>query len=296
MDVSSARILDGKGLAKKIQAEIGTRVAEIRAGGQRPPGLAVLMVGEDPASATYVRNKEKACDRLGIASFGRHFPTETTQEELESAIATLNQDPQVDGILVQLPLPDHLNAVQALYQIDPQKDVDGLHPTNMGHLLRGEPGLRSCTPSGVMRLLQEYKIEPQGKRAVVVGRSILVGKPMSLMLLDANATVTMAHSRTQDLASLTREADILVAAVGRPLMFGADAVKPGATIIDVGINRVYDEQAGKARLIGDVDFAAVQEKASYITPVPGGIGPMTVTMLLHNTLESYLHRTGAASS
>mgnify|MGYP006420989951 CR=1 FL=1 len=296
MDVSSARILDGKGLAKKIQAEIGTRVAEIRSQNQRPPGLAVLMVGEDPASATYVRNKEKACDRLGIASFGRHFPTETTQQELESAIAQLNEDPQIDGILVQLPLPEHLNAVQALYQIDPQKDVDGLHPTNMGNLLRGEPSLRSCTPSGVMRLLQEYGIDPQGQRAVVVGRSILVGKPMALMLLDANATVTMAHSHTQDLASLTREADILVAAVGHPLMFGADAVKPGATVIDVGINRVYDEQAGKARLIGDVDFAAVKEKASYMTPVPGGIGPMTVTMLLHNTLQSYVHRTGVGST
>ncbi|NES43371.1 bifunctional methylenetetrahydrofolate dehydrogenase/methenyltetrahydrofolate cyclohydrolase FolD, partial [Moorena sp. SIO2C4] len=248
-----------------------------------------LMVGDNPASAAYVRNKERACAKVGIASFGRHFPSNTSQTELEETINSLNQDQRVDGILLQLPLPDHLDAVSLLHQIHPDKDADGLHPVNLGRLLRGDPGLRSCTPAGIMRLLQEYQINLSGQKTVVVGRSILVGKPLALMLLEANATVTIAHSRTQDLGELTRRADILVAAVGRPQLITSDMVKPGAVVIDVGINRVSDQQE-KSRLLGDVHFDSVQEIARYITPVPGGVGPMTVAMLLNNTILSYTKR------
>ncbi|MBD1843574.1 bifunctional methylenetetrahydrofolate dehydrogenase/methenyltetrahydrofolate cyclohydrolase FolD [Cyanobacteria bacterium FACHB-63] len=286
---SIAQLLDGKALAQKMQAALTEKVQALTAKNGRPPGLAVLMVGDNPASAAYVRNKEKACAAVGIASYGKHFPTETTQAELAETIAQLNEDDRVDGILVQLPLPDHLDSVALLNQIHPNKDADGLHPTNLGRLVRTEPGLRSCTPYGVMRLLEEYKLDPSGKKAVVVGRSILVGKPIALMLLDANATVTIAHSRTPDLAEVTRSADILVAAVGRPNLITADMVKPGAIVVDVGINRVTDD-TGKSRLVGDVDFNAVQSVASYLTPVPGGVGAMTVTMLLHNTVWSYEQR------
>jgi methylenetetrahydrofolate dehydrogenase (NADP+)/methenyltetrahydrofolate cyclohydrolase len=286
MPVQTAQILDGKKLAQKIQEELKQRVQTLSTKIGRPPGLAVLMVGDNPASAVYVRNKELACQKIGIASLGRHFPTQTSQQEIEEAIAQLNQDDRVDGILVQLPLPEHLDAIAILHKIDPNKDADGLHPINLGKLVRSEPGLRSCTPAGVMRLLREYKIELQGKQAVVLGRSILVGKPQALMLLEENATVTIAHSRSQDLASITRGADILVAAVGKPEIVTADMVKPGAVVIDVGINRV-ETGNGKSRLVGDVNFNSVSEVASYITPVPGGIGPMTVAMLLQNTVDSY---------
>jgi methylenetetrahydrofolate dehydrogenase (NADP+)/methenyltetrahydrofolate cyclohydrolase len=281
----AAQILDGKALAQKIQFQLKERIQALEPKIGRPPGLAVIMVGDNPASAVYVRNKERACEKVGIASFGRHFPTQTSYEELKQAIEALNQDSRVDGILVQLPLPDYLDAVALLHTIHPDKDADGLHPTNLGRLIRTEAGLRSCTPAGVMRLLKEYKIELSGKHAVVVGRSILVGKPLALMLLEENATVTIAHSRTQDLGSMTRQADILVAAVGRPNLIAADMVKPGAVVVDVGINRV--EKDGESKLVGDVDFRAVAEVAQYITPVPGGIGPMTVAMLLSNTVESY---------
>ena len=280
-----AQILDGKALANKIHLELKQRITELTID-KRPPGLAVLMVGDNPASAAYVRNKERACAKVGIASFNRHFSTQTSQLELERVISELNQDDRVDGILVQLPLPDHLDSIALLHQIHPDKDADGLHPLNLGKLLRSEPGLRSCTPAGVMRLLQEYKIELSGKQAVVLGRSILVGKPLALMLLEKNATVTVAHSRTRDLPSITRSADILVAAVGKTKLITADMVKPGAIVIDVGINRV-EVPEGKSRLVGDVDFAPVSEVAEYITPVPGGIGPMTVAMLLQNTFLSY---------
>ncbi|MCY7390722.1 MAG: bifunctional methylenetetrahydrofolate dehydrogenase/methenyltetrahydrofolate cyclohydrolase FolD, partial [Leptolyngbyaceae cyanobacterium CAN_BIN12] len=209
-----------------------------------------------------------------------------TQAELEQTIQALNEDDRVDGILVQLPLPPHLDAVALLNQIHPDKDADGLHPINMGRLLRGEPGLRSCTPAGVMWMLQEYGINLKGKHAVVIGRSILVGKPQFLMLLEANATVTIAHSQTADLAAITRTADILIPAVGRPGLITADMVKPGAAVIDVGMNRVTDPD-GKSRLVGDVDFESVRAIAGYLTPVPGGVGPMTVAMLLKNTIESY---------
>ena len=278
--------LDGKALGKKIKAELQQKVQSLQIKIGRPPGLAVLMVGDNPASAVYVRNKEKACREVGIISFGKHFPTQISQAELTQIIQKLNQNPQVDGILVQLPLPKHLDSTSLLYQIDPSKDVDGLHPMNLGQLLRGEKGLRSCTPAGVMRLLQEYNIELQGKQAVVLGRSILVGKPMALMLLEANSTVTIAHSRSHNLEAITKNADILITAVGRPKMITAEMVKPGAVVIDVGINRIIDE-AGNYQLVGDVQFESVAQVAGYITPVPGGIGPMTVAMLLQNTLERW---------
>jgi len=281
-----AKILDGKALAQKIQTELKQQVEELTPKIGRPPGLAVLMVGDNPASAAYVRNKERSCEKVGIASFGKHFPTETTQEELTQVIEELNKDDRVDGILVQLPLPDRLDSVALLHHIDPDKDADGLHAVNLGRLVRGEPGLRSCTPAGVMRLMEEYQIPLKGKKAVVVGRSILVGKPLALMLLAADATVTIAHSRSQNLGEITRDADILVAAAGRRDLITADMVKPGAIVIDVGINRVTDE-AGNSRLVGDVNYDAVKTIAGYITPVPGGIGPMTVAILLANTVWSY---------
>lgn len=281
--------MDGKALAEKIQTQLQQRIQALQPQIGRKPGLAVLIVGDNPASAAYVRNKERASNKVGIASFGQHFPVNTSQSELEKAIQALNQDEQVDGILVQLPLPDHLDAVSLLHQIDPDKDADGLHPVNLGRLMRGENGLRSCTPSGVMRLLQEYQIDLQGKQAVVVGRSILVGKPLALMLLEADATVTIAHSRSHNLAAITQQADILIAAVGRPKLITAAMVKRGAVVVDVGINRVEDSNAN-SRLVGDVDFESVQQVAKFLTPVPGGIGPMTVAMLLQNTVLSYSQR------
>lgn len=290
MDHHTAQILDGKSLAQKIHGELRSRI-DNRPANTRPPGLAVLMVGDNPASAAYVRNKEKACAKVGIASFGRHFPENTSLAELQAAIAELNEDDRVDGILLQLPIPDCLDSVALLNQIAPDKDVDGLHPTNMGRLMRGEPGLRSCTPAGVMRMLEEYKIDPKGKQAVVIGRSILVGKPIALMLLEANATVTIAHSKTPDLAATARSADILVVAIGRAEMITGDMIKPGAVVIDVGINRVT-KPSGKSGLTGDVDFESAKEVAQFITPVPGGVGPMTVAMLLANTVTSYSQRLG----
>lgn len=286
MSASIPCLLDGKAFAKEIQLTLKAAIAQLEPKMGRPPGLAVLMVGDNPASAVYVRNKEKACQRVGINSLGQHFPENTTQAELEHAIAQLNQDERVDGILVQLPLPKHLDAISLLHCIAPHKDADGLHPVNLGKLVRGEAGLRSCTPAGIIRLLEQYDIPLEGKKAVVIGRSILVGKPISLMLLEKNATVTMAHSRTQDLRAVCRDADIIVAAVGIPNMITEDMVKPGAVVIDVGINRV-ETSSGKYKLVGDVAFESVSAIASYITPVPGGIGPMTVAMLLSNTVQSY---------
>ncbi len=286
METKTAKLLDGKAIAAKIQQELSIAIKQLQPKIGRSPGLAVVMVGDNPASAAYVRNKEKACAKVGIASFGQHFPAQTTLEELEEVIAVLNHDERVDGILVQLPLPNHLDAVTLLHQIDPDKDADGLHPVNLGRLIRGETGLRSCTPAGVMRLLQEYEISLEGKQAVVVGRSILVGKPMALMLLEANATVTIAHSRSHDLKSITQNADILIAAVGRPGLISADMVKPGAVVVDVGMNRVTDA-SGNSRLVGDVDFESTASVAGFITPVPGGVGPMTVAILLQNTFASY---------
>ena len=273
MEIKTAKLLDGKALGLKIHEQLSTKIAQLQSKISRPPGLAVLMVG----------------DNVGITSFNRHFPTETSFNELQEVIHNLNSDEGVDGILVQLPLPPHLDSVALLHQIDADKDVDGLHPLNLGRLLRGEPGLRSCTPAGVMRLLEEYSISLEGKQAVVLGRSILVGKPMSIMLLEANATVTMAHSRTQNLQDITKNADILVSAVGIPELISAEMVKKGAVVVDVGINRITDDN-GKSRLIGDVKFDEVATVADYLTPVPGGIGPMTVAMLLENTVKSYQER------
>lgn len=289
MNARIATPMDGKALAQRIQAELAQQVQALQPQFGRPPGLAVLMVGDNPASAAYVRNKERACQKVGIASFGQQFSTNVTQTEVSQAIQDLNQTEVVDGILLQLPLPDHLDAIALLHQIDPDKDADGLHPLNLGRLIRGEPGLRSCTPAGVMRLLQEYQIDLKGKQVVVIGRSILVGKPLALMLLEADATVTVAHSRSQDLGSLARRADVLIAAVGRPGMITAEMVKPEAVVIDVGINRITDYE-GKTSLVGDVNFDSAKSVAQLLTPVPGGVGPLTVAMLLHNTLWSYRQR------
>lgn len=282
----TAQIIDGKTIARSMQQRLADRISQLLPEYGRPPGLAVLMVGNDPASSAYVANKEKSCDRIGMTSFGKHFPVTASQSEVLAVIEELNQNPGVDGILVQLPLPPHLDSVELITAIDPRKDADGLHPVNLGKLVRGEPGLRSCTPAGVMALLQTLPIDLTGKRAVVMGRSILVGKPLALMLLAANATVTIVHSRTPAPEEITREADILVAAVGKPHLIKAGMVKPGAVVIDVGINRSGD------KLVGDVDFADVLPVAGYITPVPGGVGPMTVTLLLQNTLWSYCQRYG----
>ncbi len=287
----TAQLLDGKALAAKIYTEMTTEVATLTAQYGRPPGLAVLMVGDNPASAAYVGNKEKACQRVGITSFGIHFPAQVTQDEILRTIQNLNQDDRVDGILVQLPLPDHLDSVALLLAIDPRKDADGLHPDNLGRLVRGDEGLRSCTPAGVMKMLEEYRIAIAGKHVVVIGRSILVGKPQALMMLEKNATVTIAHSKSENLSAIARTADILVAAVGRVNLVTAEMVKPGAVVIDVGMNRITLPD-GKSRLVGDVDFEAVKAIASFITPVPGGVGQMTVAMLLCNTVLSYRKRFG----
>lgn len=292
MSAHTGQILDGKALAQKMQDALQHRIGKLQPKIDRPPGLAVLMIGDNPASAAYVGGKEKACAKVGIRSFGQHFPTDVSQEKLTAIIHELNADDRVDGILVQLPLPDNLDAVALLHEIAPQKDVDGLHALNLGRLVRGEPGLQSCTPGGVMRLLAEYQLDVRGKHAVVVGRSILVGKPLALMLLAADATVTIAHSRTPALATVCRSADILVAAVGRTQMITTEMVKPGAVVIDVGINRLTDPTTGKSRLVGDVDFDRVKDVASWITPVPGGVGAMTVTMLLENTVWSYANSHG----
>ncbi|AGY57312.1 bifunctional methylenetetrahydrofolate dehydrogenase/methenyltetrahydrofolate cyclohydrolase FolD [Gloeobacter kilaueensis] len=289
----SALLLDGKALAARIQAELTHEVRSLQERFPRPPGLAVLWVGDNPASAAYVGNKNRSGAGVGIdISKGQHLPATLSEAELLAIVDELNADASVDGILVQLPLPEQIDSNRILDRIDPDKDVDGLHPTNLGRLVRGEPGLRSCTPAGVMRLLAEAGIDLAGKTAVVLGRSILVGKPVALMLLEKNATVIMAHSRTRDLAALTRSADVVVAAVGKPGLVDGAMIKPGAVVIDVGINRITDA-AGKSRLVGDVDFASVREVASAITPVPGGVGPMTVTMLLANTVQSYRRRVGS---
>ena len=282
----TAAIIDGKALAGRIQDELKTRVARCTAAGHRP-GLAVVLVGEDPASQVYVRNKVRACARTDIRSEEIRLPAETTEAELLAVIERLNADPETDGILVQLPLPKHLSSEIVIAAISPEKDVDGFHVVSAGSLLTGRTGFRPCTPYGVMKLLEEAGCDPSGKHAVVIGRSNIVGKPQALMLLEKNATVTVAHSRTKDLAALTRQADILVAAVGRAKMVKADMVKPGAVVIDVGMNR--DENG---RLCGDVDYEAVKEVAGAVTPVPGGVGPMTIAMLMTNTVEAVERRLG----
>lgn len=274
-----AQIIDGKLVAAKTKERAAELVARVRDAGL-DPGLAVILVGDDPASHSYVRMKGQDCADVGIRSFDYRRPAETTQEELERLIDECNADPAVHGILVQLPLPRHLDEESALARISAEKDVDGLHPENLGRLVRGISGPRACTPWGVMAMLDHYGIDPSGKRAVVIGRSSIVGKPQALMLLERDATVTMCHSRTRDLPAVCREADILVAAVGRPKMVTADYVKDGAVVIDVGINRT-DEG-----MVGDVDFESVEPKVSAISPVPGGVGPMTRAMLVLNTAHA----------
>lgn len=276
----SAIIIDGKEVSLKLKQEISRRVESLSSQGIIP-GLAVVLVGEDPASHTYVKNKKKTCEALGMRSDLLQFSADLKEEELLEVIDGLNRDPHIHGILVQLPLPTHINEFEVINAIDPEKDVDGFHPISVGNMMIGREAFLPCTPHGIIKLLEEYGINPAGKHAVVIGRSNIVGKPAGQLLLQKNATVTYCHSHTEDLAHYTRQADILVSAVGYAKFLGKDHIKQGAVVIDVGMNR---DENGK--LCGDVDFDDVLEKASYLTPVPGGVGPMTIAMLMENTLIS----------
>ncbi len=274
------QIIDGKLVSSVFRAEMKEEFEKIKSKTGKDVGLAVVLVGNDPASAIYVRNKIKACEEVGVKSYAYKLDENTQEEELATLITELNNDDNIQGILVQLPLPKHINSERIVGMVKDEKDVDGFSESNVGKLVLGKPCFRSCTPAGVMKLLEYYGIEISGKRAVVVGRSNIVGKPMAMMLLEKNATVTICHSKTQNIAEITKEADILVAAVGRAHFISADMVKEGAVVIDVGMNKL------DGKTVGDVDFASVSPKASYITPVPGGVGPMTITMLMANTLRS----------
>lgn len=284
----SAQIIDGKAFAAALRGRIAAQVATLREAGARAPGLAVVLVGDDPASAVYVRNKHKATIAAGMASFEYRLPADTAQDELMALVASLNADPAVDGILVQLPLPPQIDADAVLLTIDPDKDVDGFHPVNAGRLATGLPGFVPCTPLGCVMLLKDQIGDLAGLEAVVVGRSNIVGKPLAQLLIAESCTVTVAHSKTRDLAGVIHRADIVVAAVGRPEMIKGEWIKPGAVVIDVGINRT------EAGLVGDVDFGGAASVASAITPVPGGVGPMTIACLLRNTLVSACRRAGVA--
>ncbi len=275
-----AQIIDGKLVSAEQRKKIAQEVKELKDSGYEP-GLAVIIVGEDPASKVYVRNKHKACDEVGIYSEVHELPESTTQEELIALVRRLNNDDKINGILVQLPLPKHLSEDEVIAEISPEKDVDAFHTVNVGRIMLGDYDFLPCTPAGVMVLLEHYGIEVSGKECVVVGRSNIVGKPQAMLLLHANGTVTVCHSRTKDLKEVTKRADILVVAIGKADFITGDMVKEGAVVIDVGMNRRED-----GKLTGDVDFATVEPKASYITPVPGGVGPMTITMLMKNTLTS----------
>lgn len=275
-----AQLIDGKKISKEIKDELKEKVAEYKAQGIEI-ALAVIQVGQDPASTVYVGNKKKACEYIGIKSVAYELPEETTEEELLNIIDTLNQDDSIHGILVQLPVPKHINEDHIIQAISPKKDVDGFHPQSVGALSIGQPGFVSCTPAGIIQLLKRSGITIEGKECVVIGRSNIVGKPMALLLLRENGTVTICHSRTKDLREVTKRADILVVAVGKPKMIDASYVKEGAVVIDVGIHRNEDN-----KLCGDVDFDSVEPIASEITPVPGGVGPMTIAMLMHNCVES----------
>ncbi len=276
----TAKIIDGKAIAQEVRAEWKVRADALKARGITP-GLAVIIVGEDAASKVYVGNKVKACAELGLHSEHIALPADTAQATLLAKIAELNASPAIHGILVQLPLPKHIDSDKVLRAIDPRKDVDGFHPMNVGALVTGNPLLRPCTPYGAMKLLEKMGVEIEGKHAVIVGRSNIVGKPMALMLLQKNATVTICTSKTRNLAHHTRDADILVVATGKPQMITGDMIKPGAAVIDVGINRLPN-----GKLVGDVDFESAGKVAGYLTPVPGGVGPMTITMLVANTVEA----------
>ena len=276
-----AEIIDGKLVSNKLREELKIEIAEFKNNYGITPGLAVIMVGDNPASAVYVRNKHKACADVGITSYQIELPTETSEDELLSKIDELNADKNVHGILVQLPLPKHIDEEKVINRISPDKDVDAFHPINVGKIMIGNYSFLPCTPAGIMELLRHYNVDITGKKCVVVGRSNIVGKPMALLLLEKHGTVTVCHSRTRELSEITREADILVVAIGRACFLTADMVKDGAVVIDVGINRLPD-----GKLAGDVDFEPVAERASLITPVPGGVGPMTITMLLKNTITA----------
>ena len=287
----AARLIDGKAAAAELRARVAVEVAKFQAEEGRAPGLAVVLVGEDPASAVYVRSKGKATIEAGMESFEYRLSADVSENELLDLVERLNADPRVDGILVQLPLPGHIDADKVLTTIDPDKDVDGFHPVNAGRLAVGLEGFVPCTPLGCLKLLRAELGSLSGKDAVVIGRSNIVGKPMAMLLLADNCTVTVAHSRTRDLPEVVRRADVVVAAVGRPEMVPGDWLKPGATVIDVGINRVAAED-GKTRLVGDVDFASASKVAGAITPVPGGVGPMTIACLIRNTMVSAARREG----
>ncbi|MDD2558203.1 MAG: bifunctional methylenetetrahydrofolate dehydrogenase/methenyltetrahydrofolate cyclohydrolase FolD [Desulfuromonadaceae bacterium] len=280
----AATLIDGKALAASMREQLAASVAELKRESV-VPGLAVVLVGDDPASRVYVSMKEKACAKVGIFSDEHRLPAETTQEELLALVDKLNADPRIDGILVQLPLPAHIDEDAVLTAIAPEKDVDGFHPVSVGRLVTGNPTFKSCTPYGVMKMLESIQYDLNGKEVVVIGRSNIVGKPVALMCLAENATVTICHSRTCDLAAHVRRADVVIAAVGRTEMIRGEWIKDGAVVIDVGINRQED-----GRLLGDVEFEAAAARASYITPVPGGVGPMTITMLLENTVQSARQR------
>ena len=285
----TARIIDGKVAAAALRAQVAAEVVRFRAASGRAPGLAVVLVGEDPASAVYVRAKGKATIEAGMESFEHKLPADTREDDLLALVDRLNANPAIDGILVQLPLPPQIDANKVITRIDPDKDVDGFNPVNAGRLAIGLNGFVPCTPLGCLKLLRSELGDLSGKSAVVIGRSNIVGKPMALLLLGDSATVTIAHSRTRDLPAVVRAADIVVAAVGRPEMVKGDWLKPGATVIDVGINRVAgdaSDPAGKSRLVGDVDFASASRVAGAITPVPGGVGPMTIACLIRNTFVS----------
>lgn len=285
----AAQLIDGKSLADAMRAALKDKVASLAARGARP-GLAAVLVGDDPASRVYVRNKARSCEETGLHSEVHALPQTATEAELVELIERLNKDPRIHGILVQLPLPKRINAERVLSAVSPAKDVDGFHAENLGALLQGLPGFVPCTPAGVMEMLAHARVPLAGARAVIVGRSTIVGKPLALLLLQKDATVTICHSRTRDLAARAREADILVAAVGKAKLVTADMVKPGACVIDVGINRLAD-----GKLAGDVDFDSVKEVAGSITPVPGGVGPMTIAMLIVNTVHSAERSIGKAA-
>jgi methylenetetrahydrofolate dehydrogenase (NADP+) / methenyltetrahydrofolate cyclohydrolase len=284
----TATLIDGKAVSQQVRAEVRDEVEAWVAGGGQRPGLATVLVGEDPASAVYVRNKQKACAEVGIEGFAHDLPADSTQEQVVELLAQLNADDRVSGILLQLPTPPHIDGSHLTTLIDPAKDVDGLTPVSAGLLAKGLPGLRPCTPAGVIELLKRYDVPLEGAEAVIVGRSDLVGKPVAALLLAENATVTTCHSRTRDLDAVCRRADVLIAAVGRPEMVKGSWVKPGATVIDVGINRT------DAGLVGDVEFSSAAEVADKITPVPGGVGPMTIAMLLGNTLAAAKAQAGVS--
>lgn len=283
----SAAIIDGKAVAARVRGQVAEEVAAFTQRTGRTPGLATVLVGDDPASAVYVGGKQRACAEVGMRPFDERLPAEATQQQVAETIARLNAEPEVSGILLQLPVPAHLHGPSLTNLIDAHKDVDGLTPVNAGLLSLGLPGLRPCTPLGVIELLSEAGAQLEGAEAVVVGRSNLFGKPMAALLLAANATVTVCHSRTRDLEGVCSRADVLIAAIGRPRTIGGEHVKEGAIVIDVGMNRLTPEEAGnRSGLVGDVDFAAASERAAAITPVPGGVGPMTIAMLLRNTLDA----------